>query len=75
MEIKLLACVLALWLYFGLPQLDKDYFISSTIVKQRTANGIMLHSEVDPINQSGMGVTKAPFANFSVTGNFDLAKV
>ena len=23
----------------------------------------------------GMGVTKAPFANFSVTGNFDLAKI
>ena len=23
----------------------------------------------------GMGVTKAPFANFSITGNFDLAKV
>ena len=24
---------------------------------------------------SGVGVTKAPFVNFSVTGNFDLAKV
>ena len=26
-------------------------------------------------SRSGVGVTKAPFANFSVTGNYDLAKV
>ena len=25
--------------------------------------------------EPGLGVTKAPFVNFSVTGNFDLAKV
>ena len=25
--------------------------------------------------RSGVGVTKAPFVNFSVTGNFDLVKV
>ena len=28
-----------------------------------------------PLFSPGVGVTKAPFANFSVTGNFDLAKV
>ena len=26
-------------------------------------------------NGAGVGVTKAPFVNFSVTGNFDFAKV
>ena len=27
------------------------------------------------ITSPGVGVTKAPFVNFSLTGNFDLAKV